>query len=209
MQEDPPCEPISGFPFVEIPAARSNPSDVVIVHLHGIGERGDDLRLVTRFGLPAAVREGRALVNCPVLCPQLEADAQWDADRVASFVRSAGRRFAGVVLIGYSLGGSGVCQAVARFGELARLHVAIAGQGPERAGADQAGVRFLAIQGELDPWPCTDGLVSSINEQGGRARSVVLAGAGHFVSETALAHPVSVAMLQEAGVELVFRGEAR
>lgn len=202
-------EPLSGFHFQELAPASNASSDVAIVHLHGSGERGSDLESVTRYGLPAAVLQGRAWVDCPVLCPQLEAQAEWDPGRVASFVGSARQRYSGIVLIGYSLGASGVCQTVARLGAVARLHIAIAGQAPDRASAAQEGVRFLAIQGELDPWPGTDGLVCSINEQGGHARSVVLAGAGHFVSETALAHPVSVATLQEAGVELVFREEAR
>jgi predicted esterase len=198
-------EPLSGLHFQELAPPVSATSGVAIVHLHGSGERGSDLALVTRYGLPAAVREGRAQVSCPILCPQLEADADWDPARIASFVGSVRQRFSSVVLIGYSLGASGVCQLVAERGAVARLHIAIAGQAPERASAAQEGVQFLAIQGELDEWPRTKGLVSSINALGGEARSVTLSGAGHFVSEEAIAHPVSVALLRAAGVEICFR----
>jgi hypothetical protein len=91
---------------------------------------------------------------------------------------------------------------------VARLQIAIAGQAPEHASAAQQGVRFLAIQGELDDWPCTGGLVSSINALGGEARSVALPGAGHFVSEEAIAHPIAMALLKVAGVEICFRESA-
>lgn len=198
-------EPLSGFHFKELaPAANASPN-VAIVHLHGSGERGGDLEMVTRYGLPAAVQQGRAWVSCPVLCPQLEAEAEWDVARVASFVGSARQRFSNVALIGYSLGASGVCQVVAQRGAVARLHIAIAGQAPERASAPQQGVQFLAIQGELDCWPRTDGLVASVNALGGEARSVTLPGAGHFVSEEAIAHPVCVALLKASGIEIGFR----
>ena len=196
---------LSGFHFLELAPPGIASPDVAIVHLHGSGERGSDLEMVTRYGLPAAVREGRAQVSCPILCPQLEAEAEWDAARIVSFVGSAHQRFSSIVLIGYSMGASGVCETVARHGAVARLHVAIAGQGPERVSAAQRDVKFLAIQGELDPWPCTRGLVASISALGGEARSVTLPGAGHFVSEEAIAHPVSMALLKAAGVEIGFR----
>jgi len=196
---------LSGFHVLELVPSTAASSDVAIVHLHGSGERGSELEMVTRYGLPAAAREGRALVNCPILCPQLEAETEWEPARIASFVGGVRERFSSVVLIGYSLGGSGLCQTVALHGAVASLHIAIAGQAPERASVAQDGVQFLAIQGELDPWPRTSGLVASINALGGEARSVTLPGAGHFVSEDAIAHPVSMALLKAAGVEIGFR----
>jgi predicted esterase len=196
---------LSGFHVLELVPSTGASSDVAIVHLHGSGERGSDLEMVTRYGLPAAAREGRAQVSCPVVCPQLEAEGEWDPERIVSFVGSARQRFPSIVLIGYSLGASGVCETVARHGAVARLHIAIAGQAPERASAAQSGVQFLAIQGELDPWPSTSGLVSSINALGGEAQSVTLPAAGHFVSEVAIAHPISMALLKAAGVEIGFR----
>jgi predicted esterase len=202
-------ESVSGFQFLELSApVDDDQSDVAIVYLHGSGERGNDLGLVIRFGLPAAVYEGRAWVSCPILCPQLETEAEWDAGRVATFLSSARKRFSSVVLIGYSLGASGVCHTVAQRGAVASLHIAIAGQAPERASAAQGGVQFLALQGELDTWPQTSGLVSSISALGGHAVSVTLPGVGHYVSEEAIAHPVSVAMLKAAGIEIFFRENA-
>lgn len=197
-------EPTSGFQFMELLPLGDGQPNAAIVYLHGSGERGDDLTLVTRYGLPAAISEGRALANCPIFCPQLEAEAEWEPPRVASFVRQVLERHSRVALIGYSLGASGVCSVVAHMGPLAGVHVAIAGQAPDSVDTNQEGVQFLAIQGELDTWPNTGRFVPSINERGGRAASVVLPGLGHYVSEEAIAHPECISALSTIGIEVVF-----
>jgi hypothetical protein len=198
-------DPASGFQFLELRPLNGEQSGAAIVYLHGSGERGGDLTLVTRYGLPAAISEGRAIASCPIFCPQLEAEDEWEPHRVASFVRQVRQRHPEVALIGYSLGASGVCSAVAHIGPLAAVHVAIAGQAPDNVIAGQEGVQLLAIQGELDTWPNTGRLVSGINERGGRATSVVLPGMGHYVSEEAVAHPACTAMLGAIGIEVAFR----
>jgi predicted esterase len=198
----------SGFQFLELCPLGDGQSNAAIVYLHGIGERGEDLTLVTRYGLPAAISEGRALANCPIFCPQLEDGAEWEAGRVASFVRQVRGRHSSVALIGYSLGASGVCSVVAHIGPAASAFIAIAGQAPDRVGTNQEGVQFLAIQGELDTWPDTGRFVPSINERGGRAASVVLPGLGHYVSEEAVAHPACTSMLGAIGIEVIFRKNA-
>lgn len=202
-------EPTSGFQFLELCPLGDGQLNTAIVYLHGSGERGDDLTLVTRYGLPAAASEGRAFANCPIFCPQLEdGAAEWEPVRVASFVRQVRERHPRVALIGYSLGASGVCSVVAHTGPAASVHIAIAGQAPDRVGANQEGVQFLAIQGELDTWPDTGRFVPSINQHGGRAASVVLSGMGHYVSEEAVAHPACTSMLGSIGIEVAFRKNA-
>lgn len=198
-------DPASGFQFLELRPLKGERSGAAIVYLHGSGERGRDLTLVTRYGLPAAISEGRAIANCPIFCPQLEAGAEWEPHRVAAFVRQVRQRHPEVALMGYSLGASGVCSVVAHIGPLAVVHIAIAGQAPDNVIASQEGVQLLAIQGELDTWPDTDRLVPSINERGGRATSVVLPGMGHYVSEEAVAHPACTSMLGAIGIEVAFR----
>ena len=202
-------DPTSGFQFLELRSSNGEQAAAAIVYLHGSGERGEDLRLVTRYGLPAAIAEGRAIANCAVFCPQLEAGAEWEPHRVASFVRQVRQRHAEVALMGYSLGASGVCSVVAHIGPLAGVHVAIAGQAPDNVIASQEGVQLLAIQGELDTWPDTGRLVSSINARGGRATSVLLPGMGHYVSEEAVAHPACTSMLGGIGIEVAFHKSAR
>lgn len=198
-------DPTSDFQFMELHPTCSSRSEVAIVHLHGSGERGDDLALVTRYGLPAAIVEGRAFANCPVICPQLEAQAEWEPQRVAAFVRTAKERFSRIALIGYSWGASGVCSALGRFGPIADVHIAISGQAPGHEIARQDGTEFLAIQGELDTWPSTSHFVPIINDRGGRAMNVVLPGLGHYISEEATNHPACNAMLGSIGIAVTFR----
>ena len=195
-------EPTSGFRFIEFLARDTPVSDSVLIYLHGSGERGDDVSLVKRYGLPFLLARLEVSVNCSVLCPQLEAGAKWEADRIARFVEAAATKKQKTALIGYSLGASGVCEAVSRYGPLVDVAVAIAGQAPRRAEAAQHGTKFFAIQGELDPWPCTSSFVDSINASGGEAQSVTLHGKGHYISEDALFHQKLRSVLRYAGVEI-------
>jgi len=187
---------------MELAPLKSEPSDAAIVYLHGSGERGNDLQLVTRFGLPAAVLEGRTRAGCPIVCPQLEADAEWDAHRVSSLIGRIRERYMKVALVGYSLGASGVCSVVAQLGAVADVHVAIAGQAPDEVAVSQEQVRFLAIQGELDTWPRTGEFVKAINRLGGVAAGITLPALGHYVSEEALEHPAVLSMLGAVGIRL-------
>ena len=174
-----------------------------VIYLHGIGERGDDLSLVTPYGLPKLLSTGTAAANCPVVCPQLEAGQEWPTDRLASLVARVSHHYGGAVaLIGYSLGGLGVCDLVAERGAVVSLAIAIAGRCRQEAAVPQPGVTFLAVQGALDPWPAMARFVDSINAQGGAAREVTLAGEGHYISEQALWHHELQAALVVAGVEL-------
>lgn len=197
----------SGFHFLKFDALDKARSDTAIVYLHGAGERGSDLSLLTRFGLPAMLAEGRASTHGAVYCPQLEENGTWSAERVVRFLRFVQAHHDSVVLIGYSLGASGVCNVVAEFGAVVPLAIAIAGQAPGQVSglvhAEQAGVCLLAIQGDLDTWPDTGTFMAHIRAAGAQAVEVVMPGHGHYISEEALAHPTTVAMLREAGVRIM------
>ncbi|MES2947832.1 MAG: hypothetical protein V4858_04740 [Pseudomonadota bacterium] len=198
-------DPTSGFRFLEFLPHDALGANAVVIYLHGSGERGSDLSWVKRYGLPALLARSEVSVNCPVMCPQLEAEAEWNADRLALLIKATTTASQQLVLIGYSLGGSGVCQFVGRLGPLVNVAVAIAGQAPHSVSVAQAGLEFLAIQGEQDPWPCTAGFVESINGSGGVAHSVALVGKGHYISEEALFHPGLTLLLKKAGVEIAMR----
>ena len=193
----------SQFRFIEFLPRDPAASDAVIIYLHGSGERGGDLSLVKHYGLPALLATSEVSVNCSVLCPQLEAGANWDADRIAVFVEAMTTQVQKIALIGYSLGASGVCQVVSRYGPLVDVAVAIAGQAPKSAETKQSGTRLLSIQGELDPWPDTSSFVESVNASGGWAQSITLDGKAHFISEDALFNPILIALLRNVSIELV------
>lgn len=178
---------------------RSRPA---VLWLHGIGERGVDISLVARFGLPAAMLAGRAVTNATVVCPQLEANAEWEASRVQSLLSDLKKQHSEVVLVGFSFGGLGVCDLLCRGGSVARLNVVVAGRARDLPNIDQSGVQFLAISGELDPWPQMGRFVQRVAELGGAAEEHIIAGQGHFISESGLMHPRFVELAAGAGVEM-------
>jgi predicted esterase len=154
-----------------------------------MGERGDDLTMVTRYGLPAALIGHRVSTNATVVCPQLESNAEWQPVHVQGLLSDLKTRYRCVSVVGFSLGGQGVCDVLGEYGAVADLHIAIAGRARELPRASQRNVRFLAISGELDPWPQMPAFVESVRTLNGEAEEVILAGQGHFISELAFHHP--------------------
>ncbi len=51
----------------------------LIIFLHGIGERGDDLELVKKWGLPRVIEGGVVQLPAYVAAPQCPADEAWSA----------------------------------------------------------------------------------------------------------------------------------
>lgn len=85
----------------------------LIVFLHGIGERGDDLELVKKWGLPRAIETGVVQLPAYVAVPQCPDDEAWSAitdrldllldDLLAEQPIDPNR----VYLTGFSMGGYG------------------------------------------------------------------------------------------------------
>ena len=82
----------------------------LLIFLHGSGERGDNLDLVTVHG-PPHLAAGRSDYPFIVLSPQLEAGGTWDVDRLEATLADARRRAPvdpdRILLTGLSLGGHG------------------------------------------------------------------------------------------------------
>ncbi len=85
----------------------------LIIFLHGIGERGDDLELVKKWGLPHYAETGEVELPAYVAVPQCPADVRWDDvidaldamldDLLALLAIDEDR----VYLTGFSMGGFG------------------------------------------------------------------------------------------------------
>jgi hypothetical protein len=170
------------------------------VWLHGIGERGDDIALVSKYGLPAALKEGRLSVNADVICPQLEAGLTWSPERLACLLAELRKQYEASALLGYSLGADGVCELLAYAGSQASIHIAIAPNAFVPIVASQAATRFLTISGEYDPWLDADTFLLAVRSSGGDADSAVMQGEGHYISESALTHPKLVTVLASIGI---------
>lgn len=160
----------------------------LVLFLHGSGERGDDLSLVAREGLPQRLADGLEL-PAVVVSPQCPADQVW-AQHFPALMALLERTIAEervdpdrVVVTGLSLGGASVCH-------LATMH-------PERFAAlapicgpwswyyvtpAMAQLPMWAFHGDADPVVSVDDsrrLVARVRELGGDARLSEYAGVGH------------------------------
>jgi poly(3-hydroxybutyrate) depolymerase len=194
----------SDLRFLEFVPSDSTSCGGCVVYLHGAGERGTDLSSVKRYGLPAVVASGQVSLNFHLICPQLEAEREWQPDRIAELLTYMRRQFGLVGLLGYSLGGQGVCEVLGRHGRVSEFAVAIAGRAQSQVSVSQRGVSFLGIAGEHDSWASMSSFVEGVNAAGGRALEVTLPGHGHYTSEVALEQPALQAMLATTGFALRF-----
>lgn len=170
----------------------------LVLFLHGSGERGDDLSLVAREGLPRRLADGLdlpAVVLAPQ-CPQGHVWAQhFDAlmallERVVEAERVDPER---VVVTGLSLGGASACHLASthpeRFAALAPMcgpwswyHVTPA----------MARLPLWAFHGDADAVVSVEDsrrLVARVRELGGEARLSEYAGVGHDVWRPAFGDP--------------------
>ncbi len=198
---------VGGFKCLEFTPEAGGETEGALIYLHGAGERGENIGALKAYGLPMLLGTAAARVNCSVLCPQLEAEREWDPDRVAVFVGGVRQTFGRLALIGYSLGGQGVCDLVARHGCVADVAVAIAARGGEAVTAPQEGVVALTISGELDALADTTAFLKGVRAGGGMSHELVLPGHGHYISEIALDAPFCRTLLKEHGFELHFARE--
>lgn len=205
MTTDLSASPPENFRLRQFSQGHGTSSTRCMVWLHGSGERGTDLSLVSRYGLPAALTEERLTVSADVICPQLETELPWPPDRLAKLLAGLRERYESLALVGFSLGAVGVCELLARLGPQANVHVAIAPSGHVPVVANQRTTRLLAISGEDDPWLEGAEFLSAVRVKGGEADSAVMHGEGHYISESALAHPTLVAALASIGITFAWR----
>ena len=173
-----------------------------LVFLHGSGERGSDLSLLTRHGLPALLQESRASVNCPVYCPQLESEAHWASDRVVAFLDALRPVHRSLVLIGYSWGGMGVCKLLATEPVVLACAIVIAGQSFDRVQGLRTGSRLVTVQGELDDWADTATFAQAMRAAGAEVQALRLANQGHFIAESAMFLPAVTELLAAHNIRL-------
>lgn len=191
-----------GFKALVAPTGILRAQSLAIIWLHGIGERGTDLNLVLKYGLPAALAEDRLKTNATVICPQLEADLEWEPRRVAALMSYARTTYSRTALIGFSLGALGVCELLAELGPQSDQHVAIAPRTRRMPFASQLGTRLLSISGEQDPWPSSAAYLQGLRALGAVAEEVILPNEGHFISESALWHSATQASMQRIGIRI-------
>jgi predicted peptidase len=160
----------------------------LILFLHGRGERGDDLELVKKHGLPKKLADGEHLPFV-ILAPQCPARSNWTEeldglnalldDAIASLKVDVSR----VYLTGLSMGGSGTWFMAGRYPERFAAIAPICG----------AGLRWMAqerllntpawvFHGDADPIVpiyYSETMVETLQAAGGNVRFTVYPGVDH------------------------------
>lgn len=161
----------------------------VVLYLHGRSLRGDDLSLLTRYGLPRYLAEGRALPFI-VVAPQLPDGQSWtDVDRLAEILEEVLGRYATdrdrVYLTGYSMGGGGVWRMALAHATLFAAAAPVAALTPEPSAAWARAVADLpmrVIHGTADeaaPFGGAEAMVSALRAAGADVELQRFEGAGH------------------------------
>lgn len=157
----------------------------MILFLHGVGERGNDLAQVLLYGLPPYV-ESREDFPFVVVAPQCPLEADWDTETLYALTRHAGKLYRiderRLYLTGISMGGFGTWDMACKYPD---LFAAIA---PVCGGGDPGKVDrikhlpvwvFHGARDSLVPVQKADDMVHALQDVGGNVRYTRYEKVGH------------------------------
>jgi predicted peptidase len=157
----------------------------LLVFLHGIGERGNDLDAVKRHGPPKLIAQGREYPMV-VASPQCPADRWWQATESTALVDELVEKYKidqdRIYLTGLSMGGFGVWELATftpqRFAALAPV---CGGGEPLKASllVDLPIWAFHGAKDSLVPVEYSQRMVDAVNAAGGHAKLTVYPNTEH------------------------------
>lgn len=161
----------------------------LVLFLHGMGERGGDLRLVTRHGPPKLVEEGRDLPFL-LVSPQCPSYGWWGWDTnihaLAALLDELEHTYAvdpdRLYVTGISMGGYGTWALANAYPNRFAAIAPICGGGNPSTICDIRHVPVWTFHGDLDqavPLQQTMELVDALRACGGNVRLTVYPGVGH------------------------------
>ena len=161
----------------------------LIVYLHGRSLRGDNLSLLTRYGLPDRLQDDESFPFI-VVAPQLPGDQSWtDTDRLTALVRDIAARYpvdrTRIYLIGYSMGAGGVWREAVAHPELFAAAAPAAAWTPEPNEATAAALADLPIRiyhgtdDEVAPFARAEAMAEALERAGVDVTFSVFQGADH------------------------------
>ncbi|OIO91979.1 MAG: phospholipase [Armatimonadetes bacterium CG2_30_59_28] len=156
-----------------------------ILFLHGAGERGEDLGLVKRHGLPRLIEEGHRFPFV-VVSPQCPQDTWWRMEVLDVLLQDILARHpvdpARVYVTGLSMGGYGTWALALQYpGRFAAIAPVCGGGNPLRA-HEIAHIPAWVFHGAKDdvvPLRESEKMVDSLNACGGNVRFTVYPDAAH------------------------------
>ncbi len=161
----------------------------LILFLHGAGERGDDVSLVKKNGVPKIAERDRSLPFVTV-SPQCPDGTSWpmlteslDAlldEVIGSYPIDVDR----IYLTGLSMGGFGTWYLAAAHPERFAAIAPVSGIGDPKRAQRLAGLPVWAFHGEYDPFVPLEKdreMIDALKRFGGEVRFTVYADAGHDI----------------------------
>jgi predicted peptidase len=198
--------PIRTLPLTSVQYLLHLPSDYdalpdrrwpIVIYLHGLGQAGDDLDQVLRFGPPRLIGEGRQLPFI-IVSPQMPAGYFWfrETNAVLQVLDEVSERYRvdpkRVHLTGNSMGAFGAIMLAAKAPERFASLVPICGGVSFLDSLRLRDIPIWAFHGADDPLiPVEESqrLVRLVNGLGGQAQLTVYPGVGHNAWDRAYDDP--------------------
>ena len=159
----------------------------LMLFLHGSGERGDDLQLVTKHGPPKLIAQGK-FFDFIVVSPQYQMGLKWVdqpnilislLDEIESKYRVDTER---VYLTGLSIGGFGTWNLACHYPQRFAAIAPICGGGEQHLASRLKNVPVWAFHGAKDmavPLKETKQMVSAVRQAGGEVKMTIYPDVGH------------------------------
>lgn len=160
----------------------------LLLFLHGSGERGRDLNVTLKHGLPGMMAKGKELPLL-VLSPQCPKDHRWESDELLALLDWAQAKYFidadRIYICGFSMGGFGTWQLAAAAPDRFAAIVPVSGGGSEEDADKLVKLPIWAFHGATDrtvPVTQTTKMIEAIKNAGGEPRVSILKGEGHGIS---------------------------
>ena len=159
-----------------------------MIFLHGAGERGEDLDIVSRHGYMKHVRESGREYPFIFIAPQCPIEKYWGCytESLLAFIDDVCKRLPideeRVYLTGLSMGGTGTWMLAMADSERFAAIAPICGSGIYWNGAALRKTPVMVYHGDLDdivPLHNSIDMIKSVNRNGGKAEIKILYGVGH------------------------------
>jgi predicted peptidase len=157
----------------------------LILFLHGAGERGDDLKLVTKQGIPKLIEEGKDFPFV-VVSPQCPTDKKWNTKALIALIDEIISKHNidedRIYVTGLSMGGNGTWRLAAEIADRLAAVIPICGWSDPFDICSLGNLPVWAFHGAKDlivPATSSQVLVDRINYCKGNAKITIYPDAGH------------------------------
>jgi predicted peptidase len=183
----------------------------LIIFLHGMDLRGDDVTKLSNYGLLQMVNEGNLLLPFLIAVPQCPSESYWNmerdavtalVDKLTSNHRVDPNR---IYLIGYSMGGYGVWDLAIHNPKTFAAIVPLSSGGQVSKAYNLKDLPIWAFHGATDdivPLEQMISMVKAIEQYQGRVRLTIYPDLGHDIMREALGNQEIYAWLLEQKVHV-------